>query len=236
MADPVVAGAEALSEDLEAAGRNNGRLPAEILVEIESSSGCLLEHEAAEHWIALEEHAAADGIDLVARWCYRNLSTQRRTYDRNCPLTPLVPAEPGQDGAGDDSEAAPVRLVRKCRVATAKPGNSNHGWGRAIDVKQGGRLLSCQSPSFQWLLENAHLYGWVHPDWAGCGEPKEEPWHWEWAGAPPADEPLQALPPATVKKLALWLYEYEWSQHVSSPADFAEPNWVTALLRGADAT
>jgi LAS superfamily LD-carboxypeptidase LdcB len=71
---------------------------------------------------------------------------------------------------------------RVCSVPTAKPGNSNHGWGRAVDIKVAGRLLTCDSEAFHWLQDNAHLYGWVHPGWAACGENKQEAWHWEWGG------------------------------------------------------
>jgi hypothetical protein len=224
---------EALSVDLIDAGHDNGRLPAELLVELETSRGCLLELEAAEQWLALEEQAAADGIELVARWCYRNLATQRATYNRNCPLVPAVPVDPQAtaDGGGD---VAPVPMVRKCGLPTSKPGNSNHGWGRAIDVKAHGRLLNCASPEFEWLLENAHQYGWVHPGWAACGEPKEEPWHWEWAGAPVIDEPSRVPSPATIKALAPWLSESEWLRLTPRPTNSVEPNWVNAFLRDAD--
>lgn len=232
-AEPVLIAGEALSDDLIDAGHDNGRLPAELLVEIESSAGCLLELEAAEQWLALEEQAAADGIELVARWCYRNISTQRATYNRNCPLTPAVPVDPE---AAEGEDQSPVAMVRRCRVATAKPGNSNHGWGRAVDLKTAGRLLSCQSPEFEWLVDNAHLYGWVHPEWAACGEPKEEAWHWEWAGQPPPAEPVSVGPATPVKELAPWLTENEWANHVPRPADYREPNWVNAFLRGSDAS
>ena len=232
-AEPVVVFAEALSEDLIDAGHANGRLPAELLVEIESSRGCLLEQEAAEQWMALEEHAAEDGIELVARWCYRNISTQLATYNRNCPLTPVTPVDPDAE-VEEGGEAAPVAMVRKCRLPTAKPGNSNHGWGRAVDIKTEGRLLGCAAPEFEWLAQNAHRFGWAHPGWAACGEPKEEAWHWEWAGPPPPEEPSRVPSPATIKALAPWLAEQDWSHHILQPADYVGPTWVNAFLRGAD--
>lgn len=233
---PAAVATEAARDDLIEAGHDNGLLPAELLIELESSANCLLERSAAEHWLALEEQAAADGIELVARWCYRNLATQHATYDRNCPLVPAVPVDPEGAAGEDGEEAAPVPTVRKCRVATSKPGNSNHGWGRAIDVKAHGRLLTCESPEFVWLLENAQEYGWVHPGWAACGEPKEEPWHWEWAGAPVRDEPpppATAVPSALTRDLAAWLAEIELPNRPEQPVDVG-PNWVNAFLRGAE--
>lgn len=182
---------EAYVEDLLGAAFENGKLPADALLLIESSANCWLEEEAAEAWQRLEIHATNAGIELIARWCYRDLATQKRTYRRNCPRT-IVAVEPPSSPAGDEEQpgendaVAPAPVTRKgpriCSPPTAKPGNSNHGWGRAADIKAQGRLLTCESEAFLWLQENAHLYGWVHPPWASCGEPKEEAWHWEWGG------------------------------------------------------
>jgi LAS superfamily LD-carboxypeptidase LdcB len=154
----------AYTEDLTDAGYENGRLPQAELVEVPTSQKeCLVEGEAAEAWELLLVHAAHDGITIDAGWCYRSLAAQQQTYRRNC-----------------GSLEAPKST---CTNPTAQPGNSNHGWGRAIDITTTrGRLLSCRSEAFRWLQENAHLYGWVHPAWAGCGRPLEEPWHWEWGG------------------------------------------------------
>ena len=199
--------AEAYTDDLVEAEYENGRLTAELLVSIESSAGCLLEREAAESWLRLEIHAAHDGVELIPRWCYRNLANQRRTYQRNCPRRTVVvdpPPVTQQPPAGgeepvvqnDEAEpptAAPQRGPRVCTVPTAKPGNSNHGWGRAIDIKIGGRLLTCESEAFEWLVANAHVYGWVHPEWAACDEPQQEAWHWEWGGTLDAAPTLTRL-------------------------------------------
>jgi LAS superfamily LD-carboxypeptidase LdcB len=186
-------------EDLVAAGAGNGLLPADSLVLIESSPGCLIEDEAAEAWLLMAAHALADGIDFTPSWCYRNLATQKRTYRRNCPKVPVEPptaVDEPEDGAIEDP-AGPVATVRVCSPPTAKPGNSNHGWGRAVDITADDQLLTCQSAAFGWLDENAHLYGWVHPIWAACGEPKQEAWHWEWGATrepPPRPNPHRATP------------------------------------------
>lgn len=213
--DPLTA--VAYTDDLIEAEYENGKLPAEALLEIESSAGCLLEEEAAEAWHRLEQHAKLDGVEFTASWCYRNLKTQRRTYKRNCPWVTVVvdppddpvdpetcdledpgADEPGtSDPEGSDPEAAePVtsdapERVRVCRVPTARPGNSNHGWGRAIDITADGALLTCESEAFEWLSENAAEFGWVHPGWAACDADKEEAWHWEWGGTR-AGEPTRS--------------------------------------------
>ncbi len=189
----------AYREDLVTAGARNGRLPAEALALIESSPGCLIEKEAAEAWLLMAAHAAADGVEFTPSWCYRNLATQKRTYRRNCPLVPVepTPAADGEQPTAAEVPTEPVAMHRVCSPPTAKPGNSNHGWGRAVDITAGDRLLTCDSEAFGWLKEEAHLYGWVHPGWAGCGEPKQEAWHWEWGGTqepPPPPDRRWAIP------------------------------------------
>lgn len=53
-------------------------------------------------------------------------------------------------------------------VAAARPGTSNHGWGRAIDI----------SPENvqKWIKKNGSKYGWC---W---GEAEGEPWHFTFCG------------------------------------------------------
>jgi LAS superfamily LD-carboxypeptidase LdcB len=87
--------------------------------------------------------------------------------------------------------------TRKMRVCTgpltARPGESNHGWGRAVDFKDNNNVLTCYDQEFHWLKLHAHRFGWVHPPWAHCGMPNQEPWHWEYAGV--VDAPLIQFTP-----------------------------------------
>ena len=53
-------------------------------------------------------------------------------------------------------------------VAAARPGTSNHGWGRAIDISPANVQ--------KWIKENDSKYGWC---W---GEAKGEPWHFTFCG------------------------------------------------------
>lgn len=69
----------------------------------------------------------------------------------------------------------------------AKPGTSNHGWGKAIDVCQGagasGAALSYSSAEYVWLKANAGTYGWYHPAYMEPnGKGPHEAWHWEFGG------------------------------------------------------
>ena len=62
----------------------------------------------------------------------------------------------------------------------ARPGTSNHGLGLALDLCDG--VNSFGSPQHAWMKQNAPLYGWFHPSWAGPSGATPEPWHWEFAG------------------------------------------------------
>lgn len=178
----------ALRSDLLELGHRNARLDSDLLVEVESNNRkrCFLEQQAAEAWETMLIHAAIDGVSIEATSCYRDLRGQQQAYEWNCPLTDVAVTRRVTvvDEQGNESAATVTDTVRRrvCKVPTAKPGNSNHGWGRAVDITSRRRLLTCRSAAFAWLQDNAGSYGFVHPAWAGCGRTKEEAWHWEWAG------------------------------------------------------
>lgn len=52
----------------------------------------------------------------------------------------------------------------------AFPGNSNHGWGSAVDLK-----VKYGDKAHTWLMDNASKFGFSNP----FKSPKTEPWHWE---------------------------------------------------------
>jgi zinc D-Ala-D-Ala carboxypeptidase len=62
----------------------------------------------------------------------------------------------------------------------AVPGTSKHGLGLAVDLC--GGIEDFGSPAHLWMMQNAPLYGWFHPDWAEPTGALPEPWHWEYAG------------------------------------------------------
>ncbi len=178
-------GSGAMTSDLKAAGHKNGRLPDSVLAEVDAGANerCYLESDAAAAWQVLVLAAEADGVTgFAAGWCYRSVAQQERTYARNCGWV-QDPAPPAVEGEEPPPLPAP-RWV--CNPPTARPGKSNHGWGRAIDVvdttTHKAHVLKCSDPQFVWLQENGSRYGWVLPSWARCGSSKQEPWHFEWAG------------------------------------------------------
>jgi hypothetical protein len=76
------------------------------------------------------------------------------------------------------AEQVSVKASRGKWAAT--PGTSEHGLGMALDLC--GGIQSFGSPAHLWMRQNAPLYGWYHPAWAGPGGSLPEPWHWEYAG------------------------------------------------------
>ena len=195
--EPGALGSSALREDLRVAGHRNGRLPEGVLERVPAGANerCNLEAEAAAAWELLLQAAARDGMTgFAAGWCYRSVKQQERTYARNCgwvqdPAPPAPAPPPVVEGEEPPPPPPPPPAPPKrwvCDPPTAKPGTSNHGWGRAIDVvdttTRKAHVLSCRDPQFAWLVEHAPRYGWVLPRWAQCGRSSEEPWHWEWSG------------------------------------------------------
>jgi cell wall-associated NlpC family hydrolase len=76
--------------------------------------------------------------------------------------------------------ASQVRLYGQKPALAAVPGTSNHGWGLAVDLC--GGVDHFGTPQYQWMVDNAGRFGWLHPNWADPGNGREEPWHWEFAG------------------------------------------------------
>jgi len=78
-----------------------------------------------------------------------------------------------------DFEAQASLRASKGSIATPA-GQSNHGWGLAVDLcpsTYGGQ------PG-EWLHDVGPVYGWSNPDWAHRGGGGSfEPWHWEFASA-----------------------------------------------------
>ena len=75
---------------------------------------------------------------------------------------------------------AQVAVAAEKPTLAAAPGHSNHGWGLATDLCDG--IESFDTPTHQWMVDNAPTYGWFHPSWAEPDGSKPEPWHWEFAG------------------------------------------------------
>jgi hypothetical protein len=77
---------------------------------------------------------------------------------------------------GDDPFAIYEMPPEECSPPTARPGNSMHEIGLAIDFTVNGVTISSRaSPAYRWLVEHAHVYGFYNLP--------SEPWHWSINGS-----------------------------------------------------
>ena len=126
------------------AGYYNGELPASQLYVVNSS--CSLYRPAVGSYEAMIAAAWHDGVMLAPAQCYRDYAGQ--VYQRNYWC-----------GRGLCSNAA-------------IPGYSNHGWGKAVDLRDANGSLTWSSVGYNWMVAHAGEYGWNHP--GGL----DEAWHW----------------------------------------------------------
>jgi len=120
-----------------------------------SVRGITVATEIAGRLEALLAAAQADGFSLSGSG-YRSSDAQIAARRANC---------------GGDVYNKPAS---QCRPPTARPGQSMHERGLAVDFTWNGRLLSSGSPAFRWLSANAGRFGLFNLP--------REPWHWSTNG------------------------------------------------------
>jgi D-alanyl-D-alanine carboxypeptidase len=126
----------------------NGKIPASALADI---PGGRLDKEAAANWIALRKKGAKELGILISPLGPRS---SYRTFDEQVHFWNLF-----QSGRGN---------------LAARPGTSNHGLGRAVDLAQPGPMRR--------VIDNyGKPFGWT---W---GEAPSEPWHVTYRGGGRAD-------------------------------------------------
>ncbi|MBX3287666.1 MAG: M15 family metallopeptidase, partial [Actinobacteria bacterium] len=106
--------------------------------------------------VAMINAAAADGVDLRIGNSYRSVSLQIDLRRQNC---------------GSSYYAIYEMSSGSCRPPTAKPGQSQHQLGLAID------FANCSSRStacYRWLAANASRFGYYNLP--------SEAWHWSTTG------------------------------------------------------
>ncbi|MGI8685313.1 MAG: D-alanyl-D-alanine carboxypeptidase family protein, partial [Acidimicrobiales bacterium] len=102
--------------------------------------------------------AEADGFALGGSG-YRNSDGQVAVRRSNC---------------GSSNYDIYERPASSCRPPTARPGQSMHERGLAVDFTWNGALISSRNAAFQWLSRNAGRYGLANLP--------REPWHWSTNG------------------------------------------------------
>lgn len=126
----------------------NGRIPQDDLCPLPQRGESLRADAAAAFYKLNVAYHKRFGEQMCVRSSYRSYEKQRQLYQR-------MPAG-----------------------MAARPGNSKHGNGIAVDLC--GGVQNGGSPQFKWLEANSKKYGWIHPAWAYSSP--YEPWHWEYRG------------------------------------------------------
>ncbi len=117
--------------------------------------GIQIHRSIADNLAGLLSAAESDGISLSG-YGYRDSSRQVELRRQHC---------------GSSNYAVYEMSPSACRPPTARPGQSNHERGLAVDFTYGGSTIkSRSSPAFQWLSANAARYGFYNLP--------SEPWHW----------------------------------------------------------
>jgi len=129
-------------------GYTNGYLPSSQLYVV--NSNCSLYRAAVGSYEAMIAAARADGVTLTPAECYRDYAGQ--VYERG------------------------YWCARGLCGNAATPGYSNHGWGKAVDLRDSQGSLGWNSPGYRWMVAHAGEWGWNHPGGVN------EAWHWEWVG------------------------------------------------------
>lgn len=160
------------------AGHTNGKLPDELLVEVQYVGK--LHHLAARAFNALAMHAYAHahgmGLTFTHGGTYRSYQQQVTLFKSRYEIG-------GTRGGCKmwKGERWCKKLVNgKVPATAAAPGTSNHGWGLAIDMawdsdhSDGIGPDDAQyikgHPGWPWILQNAERFGF---SW----ELQSEPWH-----------------------------------------------------------
>lgn len=166
------------------AGQKNGYVVAAVLRTIQKPSGKLEQH-AATAWNCLQLAAYFNGLTLNQSGAYRTYAQQLALFNARYSTTDM-----GRKPQVTRIWQGKKYYLKPGMSPCATPGNSDHGWGLAIDAAN----CTLGSPICNWLLGDgfttceALKYGFT---WA-VSDPKNpnfEPWHLQYV---PGDTYTQA--------------------------------------------
>ena len=127
-------------------------------VSVTTVRGIVINSGIASRLEALLGAAEADGVPLSGAG-YRSSDGQVAARRSNC---------------GSSNYDIYQKPASQCRPPTARPGQSMHEQGLAIDFTHNGRILSRGSPGYQWLARSAGRFG--------LSNLPAEAWHWSTSG------------------------------------------------------
>jgi hypothetical protein len=125
---------------------------------LETVRGITVHRDLAPHLARLLTDAEAAGI-VLGGWGWRSYQQQVQLRTAHC---------------GSSFYDVYLKPASECDPPTARPGESMHEQGLAVDFTQGGRTLTTTSSGYRWLVQNAAAYGLYNLP--------SEPWHWSTNG------------------------------------------------------
>ena len=165
-----------LSDTIIEGGVNSG----EPLLWTDSDSGAQLILDAKEDWLKLTAayKAKFPGKKIIVGGGYRDYDGQvrermRRVAGDRSGCTERLEDEREPDGEGSGERNKNCGHIGKA----ATPGQSNHGWGAAVDIdrtKSGWtKKRGENSPEFKWMNKHAERFNFT-------AEVRNEFWHFSW--------------------------------------------------------
>lgn len=137
---------------------SGGTLPALGSVTVTTVRGIVVATQIAQRVDELLAAAEADGFSLSGSG-YRSSDVQVAVRRSHC--------------GGSDYDVY-QKPASQCSPPTARPGQSMHERGLAIDFTWNGALITSHNAAFQWLSHNAGRFGLANLP--------SEPWHWSTNG------------------------------------------------------
>lgn len=159
LAGKIAAQQDELARQLAAARRNGAKYTGGTAIRIGnvsvgSTHGIVVAASITGKLAALLDAAQQDGI-YFSGGGYRSSSAQVALRAAHC---------------GGNSYGIYQAPASSCRPPTARPGQSMHERGLAVDFTQGGGTLTRGSSGYRWLRAHAGKYGFINLP--------SEPWHW----------------------------------------------------------
>ncbi|MEY2590453.1 MAG: hypothetical protein QOJ67_2437 [Acidimicrobiaceae bacterium] len=156
LSDQIAAEAAALARRVPVGGRGGvGRGPSGAPVPLATTHGITVNASIVNQLDRMLNAADADGFALTGSG-YRDSSQQVALRQAHC---------------GSSQYDIYDKPPSQCRPPTARPGQSNHEQGLAVDFAyQGSAIQSHSNPAWQWLNAHAGAFGFANLP--------SEPWHW----------------------------------------------------------
>lgn len=216
------------------AGQANGQLAPVLLRTI--PGGGQMHHLAARAFAAMRADADAAGfnLDMTARTsggAYRTLARQIQM------LRERAVAGVPQGGSWSRQWNGQTWYGKKGTAQVATPGNSNHGWGLAIDLAldpdeiAGGPVSSLTQAAINWLVANGPRFGFWH-------EAQSEPWHMSYGDGdtlPAAVLAFEGTPVADYRQVIdISFHNLAASNYAQIVANIGRVDFAAAARRGCD--